>query len=35
MFVFGWVGGWVGWEEEKTAVGMSYCKLGVGGWVGG
>ena len=19
-----WVGGWVGWVEEKTAVGMSY-----------
>ena len=28
-------GGWVGWEEEKEAVGMSYCGFGMGGWVGG
>ena len=32
-----WVGGWVGWVEENEAVGMSYCKGGLGGvdWVGG
>ena len=32
----GWVGGWVGygWVEEIEAVRMSYCDLGVGGWVG-
>ena len=32
------MGGWVGWVEEKEAVGMLYCELGVGwmgGWVGG
>ena len=23
----------MGWEEEKGAVGMHYCELGVGGWV--
>ena len=32
--VGGWVGEWVGWVEEKEAVRMSYCELGVG-WVGG
>ena len=30
----GWVGGWVDWVEEIEAVGMRYCLLGVGGWVG-
>ena len=25
--------GWVGWVEEEKAVGMSYCELGLGGWV--
>ena len=29
------VGGWVGWVEDEQAVGMSYCGLGLGGWVGG
>ena len=30
------MGEWMGWVEEKEAVGTSYCKLGVGnGWVGG
>ena len=24
-----------GWVEEEEAVGMSYCGLGLGGWVGG
>ena len=29
-----WVGGWVGgWVEEKEAVGMRCCMLGLGGWV--
>ena len=34
------MGGWVGEllyvskKTEKEAVGMSYCGLGVGGWVG-
>ena len=33
----GWVGGCVGYGkvEEKEAVRMSYCGLGLGGWVGG
>ena len=37
----GWVGGWVGWwlayrkVEENEAIRMSYCKLGMGGWVDG
>ena len=26
-----WVGGWVDWEEEKKAVGMSWCLHGLGG----
>ena len=30
-----WVSRWVGWVEEIEAVGMSYCRLRVGGWVGG
>ena len=30
-----WVGGWVGWVEEKQALRMSYCGFLVGGWVGG
>ena len=30
----GEMGGWVGWIEQKEAVGMSYRELGVGGWVG-
>ena len=36
-----WVGGWVGWwlayrkVEENEAIRMSYCKLGMGGWVDG
>ena len=32
-----WVGGWVvdGKVEENEAVRMSYCGLGMGGWVGG
>ena len=30
LFVGRWVGGWVGWMEEKKAVGMSYCELWVG-----
>ena len=45
-YMGGWVGGWVDWVEEKEAVRMSYCVLGVGlielldsaregGWVGG
>ena len=34
------MGGWVGWVEEKEAVGMRYRRVGiwvegVGGWVGG
>ena len=33
-WVGGWMGGWFSWVEEDEAVGMSYCKLGVG-WVGG
>ena len=40
VLVGGWVGGWVvGWEdrkvEEKQAVGMKCCGLGMGRWVGG
>ena len=34
-WVGGWVGGWVDRKvEEDEAVGMSYCQLGLGGWVG-
>ena len=35
-FVFTLVSGWVGDGkiEEDEAVRMSYCELGVGGWVG-
>ena len=29
-----WVGGWVGWVEEKEAVRMSCWTLEMGGWVG-
>ena len=31
-WVGGWVGGWTGWVDEKEAVRMSDCGLGVGGW---
>ena len=36
LFCYRKEGGWVGWVEEKEAVGMSYCRwgVGVGGWVG-
>ena len=38
VWVGGWVGGGVGWEEENEAVRTRCCMLGdgwVGGWVGG
>ena len=41
LHLFGWVDGWVSCSlmirkmEENEAVGMSYCEMGVGGWMGG